>query len=264
MTEVRMVELVEQAEARNAIACAASHARLAGRRSAVLPFNSGYLVSPGSGSASAVGAGRRGRLTRAEIAAMDQFFRTHSAEGLIPLCPGLDSELHRQLHDLGYRGCDLMSVMACAPGRIKPLSHKRDVLIEPIRVGTRSLWERTVSAGFGGVDHVDDDHAMCGKVIASIPEVFCYLARCSSGEPLGGGAMIRHGRVAIFFGDSTLPAARGRGVQKELIRSRLLTAKAINCDLVTALTVPGSISQRNYERSGFQVAYTRLALAVAA
>ena len=56
------------------------------------------------------------------------------------------------------------------------------------------------------------------------------------------------------------PRARGRGVHKELIRSRLLTAKALDCDLATALTVPGSISQRNYERSGFQVAYTRLAI----
>jgi GNAT superfamily N-acetyltransferase len=258
-----MVELIEQAEARNAIACAKSHARLKGRRASVLPFNSGYLVSPASGAASAVGAGRRGRLSRAEVAAMEQFFRSHSAAGLIPLCPRTTSELHRQLHELGYRGCDLMSVMACVPGRTKTVPHKRDVVIEPIRVGTRSLWERTVSAGFEDVDQVDDKHAISGRIIASIPDVFCYLARCPSGEPLGGGAMIRHGRVAIFFGDSTLPNARGRGVQKELIRARLLTAKAIDCDLVTALTVPESISQHNYERSGFQVAYTRLALAAA-
>ena len=258
-----MVELIEQAEARNAIACADSHARLRGGRAAIVPFNSGFLVSAGSGAASAVGAGRRGRLSGAEVAAMEGFFRTHSAVGLVPLCPRTTSELHRQLHELGYRGCDLMSVRACDPGRTKPLPHKKDVVIEPIRVGTRSLWERTVSAGFEDLDQVDDDHAISGKVIASIPGVTCYLARCSSGEPLGGAAMIRHGRVAILFGDSTLPTARGLGVQKELIRSRLLTAKALGCDLATALTAPGSISERNYERSGFQVAYTRLALAAA-
>lgn len=195
---------------------------------------------------------------------MEEFFEAHSFGGSIPLCPHTSPELHRQLHDLGYRGCDVMSVMACTPRRTKALPHRRDLVIEPVRIGTRSLWERTVSAGFEEVDDVDDGHATCGRIIASIPEVFCYLARCSSGEPLGGGAMIRHGRVAILFGDSTLPRARGRGVHKELIRRRLLTAKALDCDLATALTVPGSISQRNYERSGFEVAYTRLALAAVA
>jgi hypothetical protein len=265
MADIRLVELVEQAEARNAIACAASHARLKGRRAKVQPFNSGYLVSAGPGSApTAVGAGRRGRLSSAEVAAMEEFFDSHSTGGSIPLCPRTSSDLHRQLHELGYRGCDVMSVMACVPSAAKTLPHRREVVIEPVRIGTQSLWERTVSAGFEGVDHLDGDRAMCGKVITAIPEVFCYLARCPSGEPLGGAAMIRYGRVAIFFGDSTLPRARGRGVHKELIRRRLLTAKTLNCDLATALTVPGSVSERNYERSGFEVAYTRLALAAAA
>jgi hypothetical protein len=195
---------------------------------------------------------------------MEEFFDSHSAAGSVPLCPRTSAELHRQLHELGYRGCDLMSVMACVPGRTKALPHRRDLVIEPVRIGTRPVWERIVSAGFEGVDDVDASHATCGKLIASIPEVFCYLARCRSGEPLGGGAMIRHGRVAIFFGDSTLPRARGRGVQKELIRRRLLAAKALDCDLATAQTIPGSISQHNYERSGFDVAYTRLALAAVA
>ena len=45
-----MVELIEQAEARNAIACADSHARLRGGRAAIVPFNSGFLVSAGSGA----------------------------------------------------------------------------------------------------------------------------------------------------------------------------------------------------------------------
>ena len=56
-----------------------------------------------------------------------------------------------------------MSVMACAPAGRKPLPHRRDVVIEPVRVGTRSLWERTISAGFEGLDEVDDDHAGSGQ-----------------------------------------------------------------------------------------------------
>jgi hypothetical protein len=32
------------------------------------------------------------------------------------------------------------------------------------------------------------------------------------------------------------------------------------CDLATASTLPGSVSQRNYERNGFHVAYTKAVL----
>ena len=35
---------------------------------------------------------------------------------------------------------------------------------------------------------------------------------------------------------------------------------AEGCDLATAATLPGSVSQRNYERHGFRVAYTRATL----
>ena len=37
-------------------------------------------------------------------------------------------------------------------------------------------------------------------------------------------------------------------------------ALAQGCDLATASTLPGSGSQRNYERLGFEVVYTRVTL----
>ena len=41
---------------------------------------------------------------------------------------------------------------------------------------------------------------------------------------------------------------------------KLNEAIAQGCDLVTASTLPGSGSQRNYERLGFVVAYTKVTL----
>ncbi len=250
--------MVEQAEARNAIACTAAHARLAGSKAEVRPLSSGFLVSGTMGAASGVGLGRRGKLSSTEVDVMEEFFSRAVQGGCIPLCPATSAELHRQLHELGYRGCYDMAVMACVPGRGRTILHPKQVVVEPVRVGTQSLWIRTIAEGFGDGDDLG------ASVIANIPGVSCYLARDASGQPLGGGAMIRHGRVAILFGDSTVPHARGRGVQKELIHRRLLNAKAMGCDLVTSLTVPGSISQHNYERIGFKAAYTRLVLADAA
>ena len=66
--------------------------------------------------------------------------------------------------------------------------------------------------------------------------------------------------VALFFSDSTVPAARAKGVQSAVIQARLAMAAEQGCDLAMASTAPGSISQRNYERLGFQVVYTRVML----
>ena len=42
-----------------------------------------------------------------------------------------------------------------------------------------------------------------------------------------------------------------------LIHARLSAAAAKGCLMATASTLPGSLSQRNYERAGFRVAYTK-------
>jgi hypothetical protein len=52
-------------------------------------------------------------------------------------------------------------------------------------------------------------------------------------------------------------AYRRRGAHSAVIRARLVEAAARGCDLITAGTLPGSVSQRDYERQGFQVAYTK-------
>ena len=49
-------------------------------------------------------------------------------------------------------------------------------------------------------------------------------------------------------------------MQRELIAARLNEALARGCDLATASTLPGSGSQRNYERMDFQVVYTKVTM----
>ena len=63
-----------------------------------------------------------------------------------------------------------------------------------------------------------------------------------------------------LFADATIARYRRLGLQRELIAARLNEALALGCDLVTASTLPGSASQRNYERMGFEVVYTRVTL----
>ena len=96
-------------------------------------------------------------------------------------------------------------------------------------------------------------------------EMFEMLLRGSTGllaeldgQPAGGGAFAVQDGLGLFFSDSTLAAARGKGVHQAVISARLAMAAESGCDLAVVSTAPGSISQRNYEKFGFQVVYTRV------
>ena len=79
---------------------------------------------------------------------------------------------------------------------------------------------------------------------------------------MAGGASVRlaEGGVAQFTGAATLPAHRRHGVQTALLAARLADAAAAGCDIAVVTTQPGSRSQHNVQRSGFELLYTRAIL----
>lgn len=91
---------------------------------------------------------------------------------------------------------------------------------------------------------------------AVIPRLCRYLARLH-GKPVGAASMRIDEGLAQISGAGTLPEARGRGVQKALLQQRLNDAVAAGCDLAVVTTAPGSRSQENVMRRGFELLYTR-------
>jgi GNAT superfamily N-acetyltransferase len=64
--------------------------------------------------------------------------------------------------------------------------------------------------------------------------------------------------VALFAGAATIPRMRRRGLQAALLQERLRYAFEHGCDLAMMVAEAGSESQRNAERKGFRIAYTRM------
>jgi GNAT superfamily N-acetyltransferase len=62
----------------------------------------------------------------------------------------------------------------------------------------------------------------------------------------------------LFGGAATVPELRRRGLQAALMHARMKYAADHGCDLAMMVAEAGSNSQRNAERQGFTVAYTRL------
>ncbi len=66
--------------------------------------------------------------------------------------------------------------------------------------------------------------------------------------------------MAQLCGAATLPAHRRRGVQGALLAARLAEAREAGCDVAVVTTQPGSKSQENVQRQGFDLLYTRAIL----
>ena len=86
-----------------------------------------------------------------------------------------------------------------------------------------------------------------------------YLAR-REGEVAGAASMRLFEGVAQLCGAATLPQHRRRGVQGALLAERLRAAGASGCDVAVVTTQPGSKSQENVQKKGFELLYTRAIL----
>jgi ribosomal protein S18 acetylase RimI-like enzyme len=74
----------------------------------------------------------------------------------------------------------------------------------------------------------------------------------------GTGLVIPEHRVFALCGAGTLAEFRGRGLQTGLLRARVAAAVEAGCECAVVVTQGGTTSQRNAERLGFRVAYSKV------
>lgn len=77
------------------------------------------------------------------------------------------------------------------------------------------------------------------------------------GEIAGVGGLTVLDGVAMLSGASTQPKFRNRGVQKSLVYARLAFAQEQGCDIAVVSTAPGTVSQENMQKIGFEILYAR-------
>ena len=119
------------------------------------------------------------------------------------------------------------------------------------------VWARTAAEGWSETAGAGDFMLTIGRILAVTGGAHLYLAELD-GRPIAAATLHMHEGVALMGGASTIPSARGRGAQLALLERRLQDAFANGCDIAMMGALPGSISQRNAERHGFRIAYTRI------
>ena len=74
----------------------------------------------------------------------------------------------------------------------------------------------------------------------------------------GTGLIIPEHKVFALCGAGTLSAYRGKGLQTALLRARMKAAIEAGCEYAVVVTQGGTVSQRNAERLGLRVAYSKV------
>jgi len=74
----------------------------------------------------------------------------------------------------------------------------------------------------------------------------------------GTGLVIPQHKVVALCGAGTLAEYRGRGLQTALLRARMAAAAKVGCEYAVIVTQGGTTSERNAERLGFRVAYSKV------
>jgi GNAT superfamily N-acetyltransferase len=254
---------LESAEAIDAAGCAEAQCQLdLNCGAAVLPVAGGVAVFCGTQSplTHSIGIGMNGPVTAEELDELEDFYRIRGAPVVIDLCPHAHLSLRDLLCERHYRIIEFVNVMVWSG---TPASSHESPLIEVRRTQSDDddLYVRTVIGGFFSREALTPEEFQLGMTLFHMPCTSGYLAWVND-QAAGGGSMSIRNKVASFFGDATLPAFRGRGIHLAMIRERIRCALESGCDLIAAGTLPGSGSQRNYERSGFQIAYTKTTMAL--
>jgi hypothetical protein len=244
---------IETAEAANARACAVQPG------AAVLEVAGGCAIFMGVDSplTQAVGIGLNGPVHETELTELEDFFGSRGSRVTIDLCPLADAGLIEELSRRGYRVHEFNTVLV---KRLAGMEISMTPRVRRVLADECDHWSYTVGRGFFEQAELTSQEMDVGRAIFAMPGALCYLAVTASGEPAGGGASAVHSGMVTLFADSTWSEFRGSGLHRELIQARLHEAIALGCDLATASTLPGSGSQRNYERAGFRVAYTKVTL----
>jgi GNAT superfamily N-acetyltransferase len=246
-------------------ACASATRRL-GEGVFVTPLAGGVATfsEPGSPLNKVAGLGFNGPLAEQDLEAVEAAYAARGVSVQVEVSTLADPAIVRQLGARGYRLVGFENVLGlglpAAPMMVAP-----DVHVAPSGTAEFDVWLDIVVSGFatpdtGGVpSHEQYDSDVLDRIMRDMSQaggVVRYLAR--RGEiPAGGGIMRVDRGVAQFGGASTLPAHRRRGVQTALIAVRLAEAAHRGCDIAVVTTQPGSRSQQNVQRLGFEVLYAR-------
>ncbi len=221
----------------------------------------GHMIFAGVGSpiGRATGAGLDREFTAADLDRVEAFYRIHRAPSQVDLCPLHAPAVFELFKERGYGIAELNNVL------FRKLDPQENFPPPPAGCEIRrSLSDEAGQAGAIVENAFFPDGApeAFGGLIAPFYKIEGALAFAATVDgkmvACGTGLLIPEHRVFALCGAGTLAQFRGRGLQTALLRARMSAALHAGCEYAVVVTQGGTTSQRNAERLGFRVAYSKV------
>lgn len=221
----------------------------------------GHMVFAGLGSpiGRATGVGFDQPLTPSDLDRIEHFYRKHKAPSQVDLTPLHGPEVFEMFKERGYAIAELNNVL------YRKLDPKEEFPVPPphceIRRSPREESDITGAIVESAFFPDGSPEAFRG-LIAPLYEMENALAFVATvhHKPVacGTGLIIPEHKVFALCGAGTLSEFRGRGLQTALLRARMKAARDAGCEYAVVVTNGGTVSQRNAERLGMRVAYSKV------
>jgi len=221
----------------------------------------GHMVFAGLGSpiGRATGTGLDRPFSKDDLDRIEQFYREHKAPSQVDLTPLHRPEVFEIFNQRGYAIAELNNVL------YRKLNRHEEFPPPPAACQVRRSHaeEAAVTGSIVETAFFPDGapEAFRGLVapLYQMKESRAFLATMD-GKPVacGTGLVIPEHKVFALCGAGTLAEYRGRGFQTALLRARMAAASEAGCEYAVVVTQGGTISQRNAERLGFRVAYSKV------
>ena len=195
-------------------------------------------------------------LSPASLDLIERFFLERTAPVLHEVSPLAGVAALDLLCRRNYRPIEISNVLYRSVEQ-PTAEYQSQISVRVIGPEEAQLWTDVSARGWAH-EHPElrDFLLQLGAISSARQQSLCFLAEVD-GQPGAAGVLCIHDKVALFGGSATVPELRRRGLQTALLHERMRYAFDHGCDLAMMVTLPGSESQRNAERKGFRIAYTR-------
>lgn len=259
-SDKKLAELLERTEARANAAFVETRARLETDSGACwIDVGGTYAMfdGPESPITQTFGLGMFSEIGDDDLTKLEAFFSERGAPINHEVSPFAGPELIAKLCDAGYRPIELTSVMFLELGNDRPKRATEAVTTRIAEPSEAEVWAATSAMGWSTeAEGLEEFMRGFGFISANCDGGFPYLAEID-GVPAAAGMLFLFGDIAMLAGASTVSEYRRRGVQSALLADRLDYAAERGCGIAMMCAAPGSQSQRNAEKNGFRIAYTR-------
>jgi ribosomal protein S18 acetylase RimI-like enzyme len=221
----------------------------------------GHMIfaGPGSPIGRATALGLDGPFTPADLNRVEEFYDAHGAPSQVDLCPLHDAEVFEMFKQRGYAIAELNNVL------YRRLEAQEEFPPAPEGCEIRRGREEEAQELGAIVESAFFPEGAPQAYKDLLTPLYQMQGALTFAASVGGkrvacaaGLLIPQHRVFALCGAGTAAEFRGRGLQTALLRARMRAAADAGSEYAVVVTQGGSASQRNCQRLGFRVAYSKV------